>query len=175
MSSKVAIRLGFAFPNGIIIGPLLAPLFGYFIVLIFPELWKTNTIMDFLTFFLVMLGFFSVFLVCIMPLVSFRKVIIDTEQESIHYCNHILGLYKDRKPVSYNDFYQMKIRSNTRGKSLVREFRPSYKYTEKHNDILLYSESKKKKLLIKNVGNLDKAKKMVKQISAITHIPIIEK
>lgn len=175
MNSKITIRLGLAFPNGIIIGPLLASVFGYFIVLIFPELWRTNTIADFLTFFLVLLGFFFVFVVCIMPLLSFRKVIIDTERESIHYCNHILGLYKDRKPVNYNDFYQMKIRSNTRGKRLVREFRPSYKYTEKHNDILLYSQSRKKKLLIKNVGNLDKAKKMITQISTITHIPIIEK
>ena len=104
----------------------------------------------------------------------FDKVIIDTEKQTIHYCTSILGFINDRKPVSYSQFDKLKIFKKERRESASLRAHSTHFYSKTYTDILLYNDSKSKKLHIKNVGDGEIGISIAKQISQLTKLPLIQ-
>jgi len=111
----------------------------------------------------------------VIPLIFFDKVIIDTEKQTIHYCSSILGFINDREPVSYTQFDKLKLFRKENRKSISLRAHRTHHYIDGYTtDILLYNDSRSKKLHIKNVGDGEKGVIIAKKISQLINIPFIQ-
>jgi len=108
------------------------------------------------------------------PFIFFDKVIIDTEKQTIHYCTSIFGIFNDRKPISYTQFDKLKIFQKDRRESASLRAHSTHFYTKTYTDILLYNDSKSKKLHIKNVGDGQIGVNIAQKISQLTKLPLIQ-
>lgn len=169
------IRLSFAFPNARLMGYIGAPIFFFLSFTIFIRLFNIRPWKEHLGMSIAYLLFFALFLLCMIPISSFNKVIIDQKNKTIHYCTSIYGIFNDRKPVDYTPFQYLRISTVKRRGAVGGRGFSTFGYVVYQNDIILFDESRQKKFFIKNVGNPKKAKKAAKQISAFTKIQFIEK